>query len=100
MAIQESHIHYVIIALLGISIILLGVHINQMKKKERFGTTQAAFTCLSGVCNVGGQAQPLVDYISGATTTVTDALNNPMVGALTPAEDTTSFKPSSDDYYM
>lgn len=100
MAIQESHIHYVIIALLGISIILLGVHINQMNKKERFGTGIGNIITLAGLGGVGGQAQPLQDYISGATTTVTDPLNNPMVGALTPAEDTTSFKPSSDDYYM
>ena len=97
MAIQESHIHYVIIALLGISIILLGVHINQMKKKENFATGVGDFITLSGLAGVGGQAQPLQDYISGASTTVTDPLNNPYVGALTPMEEV---KTSSDDYYM
>jgi hypothetical protein len=99
MAIQESHIHYAIIVLLGISIILLGVHIGQMKKKERYATGVGDFITLAGLAGVGGQAPPLQDYITGATGTVTDPMNNPMLGPISSSE-ATNAKTSSDDYYM
>jgi hypothetical protein len=99
MAIQESHVHYAIIVLLGISIILLGVHIGQMKKKERFATGPGNIITLAGLGAVGGQAQPLQDYITGASTTVTDPLNNPMVGPSNTLE-STEVSRSNDDYYM